>query len=83
MSNIRQRARSYEANMDPQYIEALAEAYNYYFFRYTKSPLLIINAEHIDFVKNPGELEELVWQIATVRHHGTTYFNPVPSSINR
>ena len=82
MQNIRQRARSYEANMDPQYIEALTEAYNYYFFRYTKSPLLIINAEHIDFVKNPDELEELVRQIATVRHHGTTYFNPAPSSIN-
>ncbi len=83
MHNIRQRARSYEANMDPAYIEALHEAYTYYFFRYTKSPLLIINAEHIDFVKNPDELEELVRQIATVRHHGTTYFNPAPSSINR
>ncbi len=83
MRNIRQRARSYEVNMEPTYIEALHEAYTYYFFRYTKSPLLIINAEHIDFVKNPDELEELVRQIATVRHHGTTYFNPVPSSINR
>ena len=83
MHNIRQRGRSYEANMDPKYIEALQEAYTYYFFRYTKSPLLIINAEHIDFVKNPDELEELLRQIATVRHHGTTYFNPAPSSINR
>ena len=83
MQNIRQRARSYETNMDPNYIEELHEAYTYYFFRYTKSPLLIINAEHIDFVKNPDELEELVRQIATVRHHGTTYFNPAPSSINR
>lgn len=83
MHNIRQRARSYEANMDSAYIEALNEAYTYYFFRYTKSPLLIINAEHIDFVKNPDEWEELVRQIATVRHHGTTYFNPVPLSINR
>ena len=83
MRNITQRGRSYEANMDPKYIEELHEAYTYYFFRYVKSPLLIINAEHIDFVKNPGELEELVRQIATVRHHGTTYFNPIPSSINR
>jgi len=83
MQNIRQRARSYETKMDPKYIEELHEAYTYYFFRYVKSPLLIINAEHIDFVKNPDEWEELVRQIATVRHHGTTYFNPVPSSINR
>ncbi len=79
MHNIRQRGRPYEANMDPAYIAALNEAYTYYFFRYTKSPLLIINAERIDFVKNLEELEELVRQIATVRHHGTTYFNPTPS----
>lgn len=83
MRNIRVRARSYETNMDPAYIKELHEAYTYYFFRYVKSPLLIINAEHIDFVKNPDDLEELVRQIATVRHHGTTYFNPAPSSINR
>jgi len=82
MQNIKQRGRSYEANMEAKYIEALHEAYTYYFFRYTKSPLLIINAEHIDFVKNPAELEELVRQIATVRHHGTTYFTPASSSVN-
>ncbi len=79
MRNIRQRGRPYEANMDPQYIAALNEAYTYYFFRYTKSPLLIINAERIDFVKNPADLEELLRQIATIKHHGTTYFNPTPS----
>ncbi|MFQ5571481.1 MAG: deoxynucleoside kinase [Rhodothermales bacterium] len=79
LHNIRLRGRSYEANMDPGYIQALNEAYTYYFFRYAKSPLLIIRTEHIDFVKNPDELEELVRQIATVRHHGTTYFNPKPS----
>ncbi|HMB92710.1 MAG TPA: deoxynucleoside kinase, partial [Rhodothermales bacterium] len=79
MRNIRERGRAYEANMDPDYIAALNEAYSYYFFRYTKSPLLIINAEAIDFVKNVEDWEELVRQIATVKHHGTTYFNPTPS----
>ncbi len=79
MHNIRQRGRSYEVNMDPAYIEALNEAYTYYFVRYTKSPLLIVQAERIDFVKNPGEREELLRRIATVKHHGTTYFNPAPS----
>lgn len=83
MQNIRQRGRSYEVYIDEAYISALNEAYTYYFFRYTKSPLLIINAERIDFVKNPDELEELVRQIATVKHHGTTYFNPASSAINR
>ena len=79
MHNIELRGRAYEANMDRAYIEELNEAYNYYFFRYVKSPLLIINAEKIDFVKHPAELDELMRQIATVEHHGTTYFNPTPS----
>jgi deoxyguanosine kinase len=76
MENIRQRGRSYEANMDPEYIRALNDAYNYYFFRYYQSPLLIINAVEIDFVKNEEELDELLHQVATIKGRGTTYFNP-------
>jgi deoxyadenosine/deoxycytidine kinase len=76
MQNIAQRGRSYEEDMDPEYIEALHEAYNYFFFRYTKSPLLIVNAAEIDFVEHEDELRELVHQITTVEHHGTTYFTP-------
>lgn len=80
MLNIAQRGRSYEEDMDPAYIEALHEAYNYYFFRYTKSPLLIVNAAEIDFVENPDERGELIRYIAQMEHHGTTYVNPLTIS---
>lgn len=80
MQNIRQRGRSYEMDMDPAYIAALHEAYNYYFFHYTKSPLLIVNAARIDFVENREERDELVRHIATMEHHGTTYVNPLTIS---
>jgi deoxyadenosine/deoxycytidine kinase len=80
MQNIAQRGRSYEEDMDPSYIEALHEAYNYYFFRYTKSPLLIVNATEIDFVENKEELDELARYIAAMEHHGTTYVNPLAIS---
>ncbi|RMH62464.1 MAG: deoxynucleoside kinase [Bacteroidetes bacterium] len=79
MQHIARRGRTYEQNMDAAYIAALNEAYNYYFFRYRKSPLLIINTAEIDFVANPGDLEELIRQITTTTHPGTTYFKPVPS----
>ena len=46
------------------------------FFHFDRCPLLIINAVHIDFVKNPEDLEELITQVAKTRHPGTTYFNP-------
>mgnify|MGYP001825320271 CR=1 FL=1 len=79
MANIRKRARSYEAAMEESYIESLNEAYNNYFFHYTASPLLIVNATNLDFVARPGDLEELMRQIETLRHPGTTYYNPSPT----
>ena len=76
MQNISQRDRSYEQKMSRAYIAELNDAYNAYFFHFDRCPLLIINAVHIDFVKNPEDLEELIRQIASTRHPGTTYFNP-------
>ena len=43
MQNITERGRYYEKNIDWKYIDALNQVYNEYFFRYDKSPLLIIN----------------------------------------
>lgn len=80
MKNIRMRARAFEKPLDEAYIRELNEAYNYFFFRYTKSPLLIVNSENIDFVNRSEDLEQLLTQIRTLRHPGTTYFNPVPSA---
>lgn len=77
MEQIRRRGRAFEANMDPVYIQTLNDAYNAYFFHYTASPLLIVNASRLDFVKNSVDLEELFRQIARIQRAGTTYFNPV------
>lgn len=79
MENIGRRGRPYEANMDREYIESLNRAYNQYYFHYTATPLLIVNATNIDFVKHSTDLDELVRQIAGHRHPGTVYFNPAPS----
>lgn len=80
LRNIRKRDRTYERNMDPSYIAALNEAYNYFFHRYAKGPLLVINTEEIDFVQRPDELEMLIRQIATATHRGVRYFNPATAS---
>lgn len=76
LRNVRKRARSYEQHIDRAYLKALCDAYNYYFFRYTRSPLLIVNTEDVDFVEDPGAVDELLRQIATTRYKGTTYFRP-------
>lgn len=76
LHNIRQRARTYEVNMEPAYIETLHAVYAQYFARYTKSPLLVVDAVSLDFVKKPREFDALVRQIAGTAHTGTTHFMP-------
>lgn len=76
MQNIKKRDRSIEKPMSRKYIEELNEAYNYFFFRFDRSPLLIINTTNIDFVGRPEDFNELVRQIASASHPGTMYFNP-------
>jgi len=75
MSNIKSRARDYEKNMDWNYIDSLNQMYNEYFFRYNKSPLLIINTNDIDFVNNPLDLKEIL-SIIRKPINGTKYYNP-------
>lgn len=79
MSNIRARGRDIERNMSEQYIRDLNEAYNYFFFRYKASPLLIVNASQIDFVHNPQHLEDLVYEIFRPNKAPVEYYNPAVS----
>ncbi|MFA6542676.1 MAG: deoxynucleoside kinase, partial [Bacteroidota bacterium] len=52
------------------------EAYNYFFFRYKTSPLLIINSTEIDFVSNPDDFEDLMEQILRKDKAPVEYYNP-------
>ena len=75
MENIKNRGRTYERNMDWNYIDSLNQIYNEFFFRYDKSPLLIINTNDIDFVNDTNDLQEI---LSIIRHpvYGTKYYNP-------
>jgi len=75
MNRIRQRDRDYERNMDESYIESLNRAYNNYFHYYDASPLLIVNTNHIDFVRKQEDLNLLIDQIMKAPA-GMTYWSP-------
>ena len=75
MERITLRGRDFEKNMSPDYIDALNQIYNEYFFRYQESPLLIINTNDIDFVHNEEDLEEVIRYIRQPVS-GTKFFNP-------
>ena len=61
--------------MESDYIATLCEAYNYFFFHYTETPLLVVNTNEIDFVRNRSDLEELLARVAD-HPGGTVYYTP-------
>ena len=76
MYNIKKRSRKIERNLTRSYIEELSEAYNHFFFRYTSTPLLIVNSTDIDFVNSEEDFDELFKQIFREDRGMTEYFKP-------
>jgi deoxyadenosine/deoxycytidine kinase len=76
MQNIKRRNRRIERHLTRSYIEELSEAYNNYFFKYSDSPLLIVNSSDIDFMRNESEFDELFKQIFREDRGINEYYNP-------
>ncbi len=76
MQNIRRRNRPYEKEISEEYLRTLNEAYNHYFFHYSDTPLLIVNATAIDYVNNADHFQTLLAEIGR-DEIGTRYYNPV------
>ena len=81
MYNIKTRGRRIERNLTRSYIDELSEAYNYFFFRYTSTPLLIVNSTELDFVNNESDFNELYKQIFRADRAFTEYFKPESRNI--
>lgn len=76
LANIKSRGRKYEENMSEEYITDLNDAYNYFFFRYKNSPLMIVNSTEIDFVVNPDDFDKLYNEIMREDRAPVEYYNP-------
>ncbi len=63
MGRIAMRDRTYERKMDRGYIAALRQAYEQLFAAYDATPLLVIETDDLDFVRNPHDLDEIEHQI--------------------
>ena len=76
LRRIKQRGRSFEKEISQDYIAAVNDAYNNFFFRYNDTPLLVINTSDIDFVHRREDLDDLLKQILNMKQ-GTQYYVPV------
>jgi deoxyadenosine/deoxycytidine kinase len=78
LSRVRKRGVEYERNISLDYLRALSDAYNEYFFHYNETPLLVVNTSEIDFVESPRDLEHLVREVKSVKR-GMHHYIPLGS----
>ena len=76
----RLRARAKETGEDtpqpePSYLRELNEAYQYFFFHYSATPLLVVETSQLDLAASDAAVEDLIRQIRTMSS-GTRYYVP-------
>jgi deoxyguanosine kinase len=72
---LRKRNRSFERHISLEYLESVSAAYRDFFFYYDETPLLVVDSSEIDFVADPGDLEDLLREIDRTST-GSHYFVP-------
>lgn len=63
MARIAMRDRTYERQMDRSYIVALRQGYETQFANYTATPLLVIETDALDFVRESADLDDIEQRI--------------------
>ena len=72
---IQMRGKEFERSISRDYLEALNDAFNHYFFNYGGSPLLIVNTDAMDFVNSEQHFVDLIQRI-TEPVMGTEFYVP-------
>jgi len=63
-------------NISPEYVDSIVEGYNRFFFHYEDTPLIILNANKVNFEKNKAAFQDLLSYLKKDLR-GVTYFSPV------
>lgn len=60
MDNIRRRGRDYEREMSVEYIDSLNKLYESFFAHYSKTPLITINMDDMDFINSKTDFKKVL-----------------------
>ncbi len=75
MERVEARNVSYEQDIPREYLERLANAYSEFFHNYDTSPVLIVNNEKLNILKNDSSLDLLLNRIMQIKGQ-REFFNP-------
>jgi deoxyadenosine/deoxycytidine kinase len=78
--NKRLKAKSRKGEPGPKedYLRELVKAFDYFFFHYSATPLLVVNTTDVDFSDTNNELDDLLREIDTIEG-GTRFYMPAQS----
>jgi deoxyguanosine kinase len=76
---VARKADPAETEISSEYLEAVGNAYEHFFFRYSGSNLLVVDTSEIDFVEHNEDLQELLRRLRQPVK-GTQYFLPLGQS---
>jgi deoxyadenosine/deoxycytidine kinase len=68
VAHIQSRGRDYEGSMSLDYLKRLNNRYENWIKDYKEGRLLIINADEVDFEKNPEDMGNIVNQVQAELH---------------
>jgi deoxyadenosine/deoxycytidine kinase len=71
---VRRRGVEFERPISAEYLAVLAESYSRFFYHYSGSPVLIVNSERLNFVRDESDLDLLIERVGAMRG-GREFFN--------
>lgn len=75
LDRIKTAGRSFEREVNGEYVAALNEAYNYFFFHYDAAPVLVVDTNALDLEAHPEQGADLIERIEE-HSGGTVYYRP-------
>ncbi|MBL0293913.1 MAG: deoxynucleoside kinase [Saprospiraceae bacterium] len=75
LQNIRKRGRSYEQGIDKSYLKSIQDSYFDFFSIESDFPVLIVEAEELDFLDNDRHYQEIINLFTKKFNPGVTYIS--------
>ena len=75
LQNIRKRGRSYEQGIDKSYLKSIQDSYFDFFSIESDFPVLIVEAEELDFLDNDRHYREIINLFTKKFNPGVTYIS--------
>ena len=72
---IKERNIDFEIDISTRYLETIAESYSEFFHSYDYSPVLILNNESLDILKDKNAIDLLIKRIMNIKSN-REFFNP-------